>query len=136
MTITVGFSYATNHAMFSHFGLRHVWPANTALAPDSSSMRKSWLYLALRSERHGAPVLIWPQQRPTAISAIVVSSVSPDRCEHIIPQSFCLHSFTASIDSETLPIWFTFRSSALQAFLSIAVCTRVTLVTVRSSPTI
>ena len=42
-------------------------------------MRSSWLYFATRSERDGAPVLIWPQPVATARSAIVVSSVSPER---------------------------------------------------------
>jgi len=36
-------------------------------------MRSSWLYLATRSDRAGAPVLIWPQPVATARSAIVVS---------------------------------------------------------------
>ena len=44
-------------------------------------MRKSWLYLLTRSPRAGAPVLIWPALVPTARSAMVVSSVSPERCE-------------------------------------------------------
>ncbi len=42
-------------------------------------MRSSWLYFATRSERAGAPVLICPQPVATARSAIVVSSVSPER---------------------------------------------------------
>ena len=46
-------------------------------------MRISWLYFASRSERDRLPVLIWPQFVATARSAIVVSSVSPDRCETI-----------------------------------------------------
>ena len=54
---------------------------NAADSPRSSSMRSSWLYLATRSERAGAPVLIWPQLVATARSAIVVSSVSPERCD-------------------------------------------------------
>jgi hypothetical protein len=41
-------------------------------------MRSSWLYFATRSDRAGAPVLIWPQPVATARSAMVVSSVSPD----------------------------------------------------------
>ena len=45
-------------------------------------MRSSWLYFATRSERDGAPVLIWPQPVATARSAIVVSSVSPERWRH------------------------------------------------------
>ena len=44
-------------------------------------MRSSWLYLATRSLRAGAPVLIWPQLVATARSAMVVSSVSPERCD-------------------------------------------------------
>merc|ERR1712050_770057 len=89
-------------------GLRHEAPAYVHLSPSSSSMRINWLYFALRSERQGAPVLICPVQSPTARSAMVTSSVSPDRCEHITPHPFVLQSFTASIDSLTVPIWFTF----------------------------
>ena len=36
-------------------------PGSSAASPSSSSIRSSWLYLATRSERDGAPVLIWPQ---------------------------------------------------------------------------
>src|SRR5262249_61610509 len=54
-------------------------PGKVASAPSCSSMRSSWLYFATRSERDGAPVLIWPQPVATARSAIVVSSVSPER---------------------------------------------------------
>ena len=48
---------------------------------NSSSIRSSWLYLAIRSERLNDPVLICPLLVATAISAIVASSVSPERCE-------------------------------------------------------
>merc|ERR1719412_1365497 len=75
-------------------GFRHAAPAYTASAPNSSSIRISWLYFAVRSERQGAPVFIWPVQRATAKSAIVVSSVPPERWEHITPQPFCLQSFS------------------------------------------
>ena len=51
----------------------------SAESPSSSAMRINWLYFAFRSERQGAPVLIWPQFVATAMSAIVASSVSPDR---------------------------------------------------------
>ena len=44
-----------------------------------SSILRSWLYLATRSLRLGAPVLVWQVFRATARSAIVVSSVSPER---------------------------------------------------------
>ena len=56
-------------------------PAYAAASPSISSMRSSWLYLATRSVRAGAPVLIWPAFVATAMSAIVVSSVSPERWE-------------------------------------------------------
>ena len=39
-------------------GLRKLTPAYLAFAPNSSSMRRIWLYLARRSDRQGAPVLI------------------------------------------------------------------------------
>ena len=56
---------------FIHGGVRKPGPAYGAVsAPSSSSMRSSWLYLERRSERHGAPVLICPVQRPTARSAM------------------------------------------------------------------
>ena len=44
-------------------------------------MRISWLYFAKRSERLNEPVLIWPALVATAISAMVSSSVSPERCD-------------------------------------------------------
>src|SRR5438105_7637243 len=56
-------------------------PGYAASPPSASSIRRSWLYLATRSERDGAPVLICPQPVATARSAIVVSSVSPARCD-------------------------------------------------------
>jgi hypothetical protein len=56
------------------------------------------LYFAIHSPRpQGALVLNWPVARPTARPAIVVSSVSPERCEHMTPQPFCLESSTAAI---------------------------------------
>jgi capsular polysaccharide export protein len=51
----------------------------TASSPSSSSMRRSWLYFAILSERLIEPVLIWPQFVATAMSAMVLSSVSPER---------------------------------------------------------
>ena len=63
---------------------RHaVMPGYTAASPSSSSMRRSWLYFATRSVLLGAPVLIWQVFNATARSAIVVSSVSPERWEEI-----------------------------------------------------
>src|SRR4051794_5738329 len=54
-------------------------PGNSAAAPSSSSILSRRLYLATRSERDGAPVLICPAPVATARSAMVVSSVSPER---------------------------------------------------------
>ena len=54
-------------------------PANRARPPSSSSIRRSWLYLATRSVRAGAPVLICPTPVATTRSAMNVSSVSPER---------------------------------------------------------
>ena len=64
----------------------HYWwnafrPANFAASPSSSSMRRSWLYFAMRSVRLADPVLICPARVATARSAMKASSVSPDRCE-------------------------------------------------------
>ena len=60
---------------------RRSQPGYSAFAPSCSSMRSSWLYFATRSERAGAPVLICPVPSATARSAIVESSVSPERCD-------------------------------------------------------
>src|SRR5699024_9065312 len=54
-------------------------PAYRAASPSVSSIRSSSLYLATRSLRAGAPLLIWPTPVATARSAITVSSVSPER---------------------------------------------------------
>lgn len=54
-------------------------PPYRASLPSSSSIRRSWLYLQIRSVRLAEPVLICPVFNATARSAIVVSSVSPDR---------------------------------------------------------
>ena len=51
----------------------------TARLPNSSSMRSNWLYFAIRSLRLSEPVLICPLLVATAISAMVASSVSPER---------------------------------------------------------
>lgn len=116
----------------SYCGLRKDLPAYLAPAPSSSSIRRIWLYLAKRSERHGAPVVICPVLRPTTKSAMNVSSVSPDLCDTMVPQPLLLASKWALIDSVTVPIWLTFRSKQLQAFFSTAVAICLGLVTVKS----
>jgi len=52
---------------------------------SSSSILNNWLYFAIRSVRDIDPVLIWPAFVATAMSAMVVSSVSPLRCETMTP---------------------------------------------------
>eukprot|EP01139_Manchomonas_bermudensis_P001987 Amastigsp_a3406_21.p5 type:complete len:113 gc:universal Amastigsp_a3406_21:75-413(+) len=99
-------------------------------------MRMSWLYLARRSERHGAPVLIWPVPSPTTRSAMKQSSVSPERCETMTPHPAACAFAHAAIASVIDPIWLTLSSRALQALWPSAVSMRSTLVTSRSSPTI
>ena len=59
--------------------LKTFFPGKIAFLPRTSSMRNSWLYLATRSVRESDPVLICPTPLPTAKSAMVVSSVSPER---------------------------------------------------------
>ncbi|GEM_PF-6082915 len=54
-------------------------PAKRAAAPNSSSMAIRRLNLAIRSLLEAEPVLILPDAVATARSAMVVSSVSPER---------------------------------------------------------
>jgi hypothetical protein len=68
------------------------------------SIRRRALYLATRSLRAGAPVLIWPTPRATTRSAMKVFSVSPLRCETMTPQpsdweSCALNSQTKSLST-------------------------------------
>mmetsp|Transcript_74640 Transcript_74640/g.216581 ORF Transcript_74640/g.216581 Transcript_74640/m.216581 type:complete len:227 (+) Transcript_74640:614-1294(+) len=118
--------------------VRKPGPAKVHLptAESSSSMRRSWLYFARRSERHGAPVLISPVRRPTTRSAMKESSVSPDLCDTMTPQPACCDICAASIASVIEPIWLTFKRSALHAFTSRALAIRFGFVTNKSSPTI
>ena len=113
--------------------VRNFSPAKVALSASSSSIRKIWFSLAKRSDLAGAPVLICPQRSPTTMSAIVTSSVSPERCETITPQPAAYESLAAWIDSVSVPIWLTLRSRALQDFNSMAFLIRSGFVTVRSS---
>src|SRR5687767_15667043 len=83
------------------------FPPYCACSPSSSSMRNSWLYLATRSLRAGAPVLIWPQLVATARSAIVVSSVSPERCDITDVYADRVARSTVSRVSVSDPIWLT-----------------------------
>jgi len=72
--------------------------------PSCSSMRINWLYLASRSERAKEPVLIWPQLVATARSAIVASSVSPERCDITLVNPARWAISTALSVSDNVPI--------------------------------
>src|SRR3954447_21926934 len=89
------------------------FPANAAASPSSSSIRSSWLYFAMRSLRDAEPVLICPAFVATARSAIVESSVSPERCEitERYPARFAI-SIASSV-SLSVPIWLTLIRIAL-----------------------
>ena len=99
-------------------------------------MRSSWLYLATRSDRAGAPVLIWPQFVATARSAIVVSSVSPDRWHMTdgVASCECARPTVSSV-SVSVPIWLTLTRMALATPSVDAALEARVLVTNRSSPT-
>ena len=56
-----------------------------AASPNCSWILNNWLYFAMRSVRDIEPVLICPALVATARSAMVVSSVSPLRCEMTTP---------------------------------------------------
>ena len=66
-------------ANLGHKNLRH--RPNRAALPNSASISKRRLYLAIRSLRQAEPVLIWPPPIATAKSAKKASSVSPERCD-------------------------------------------------------
>ena len=76
-------------------------------------MRSSRLYLATRSLRQGAPVLIWPERVATARSAMVVSSVSPERWLMMFAQPWLFARSTAASVSLSVPIWLSLTSRAL-----------------------
>ncbi len=116
-------------------GARAARPRNAADSPRSASIRSSWLYLATRSLRAGAPVLIWPQLVATARSAIVASSVSPLRWLITDVYAWRVASSTVSSVSVSEPIWLTLMSTLLATLRSIPIRSRWTLVTNRSSPT-
>src|SRR5918996_4008301 len=115
---------------------RGIPPAYRAISPSSCSIRRSRLYLAVRSPRDGAPALICPAPVATARSAMVVSSVSPDRCEITRPKPASAARVTTSRVSVSVPIWLGFTRIALAARARIPASSRSGFVTNRSSPTI
>jgi len=62
------------------------------------------LYFAVRSPRQGLPVLICPAFTATARSAIVASSVSPERCEMTVVYPAARAVAIASSVSVSVPI--------------------------------
>jgi len=93
------------------------------------------LYLATRSERQGAPVLIWPEFTATARSAMVVSSVSPERWEITVAHPARWAISTASRVSVRVPIWLSLIRMALAARSWMPRARNLGLVTKTSSPT-
>jgi CheY-like chemotaxis protein len=82
------------------------------------------------------PVLIRPQLVATARSAMVVSSVSPERCDITALQPARWAVSTASSVSLRVPIWLTLTRMALATALRrMPSRRRAVLVTKRSSPT-
>ena len=71
----------------------------------------------------------------TTKSAMVVSSVSPERCDTIAVHDARWASWMAWIVSVSVPIWFSLIKMLLQLRSRIARRKNVTLVTSRSSPT-
>ena len=108
---------------------------NFALSPKSSSILRSWLYFAILSDLDKEPVLICPTFNPTAISDIVVSSVSPDLWDTTAVHPESLAKFIASMVSVNVPIWLGLIRIEFALFSFIALCKYLRLVTNKSSPT-
>ena len=98
-------------------------------------MRSSWLYLAMRSLRLIEPVLIWPALVPTAMSAMVESSVSPERWLITAVQPARLAISIAAKVSVRVPIWLILIRIELATRFSMPSRRILVLVTNRSSPT-
>ena len=98
-------------------------------------MRSSWLYLAMRSERDSDPVLIWVAAVATAMSAMVASSVSPERCDTTDEYPALLAMSMAASVSVRVPIWFGLIRMELATFFWMPSARMAVLVTNRSSPT-
>src|SRR5271168_1220990 len=98
-------------------------------------MRSNWLYFATRSDRLAEPVLIWPALVATAMSAMVASSVSPERWLMIALYLLRWAIWTESRVSVRVPIWLTLTRMLLPIDSSMPFLSRLVLVTNRSSPT-
>ncbi|OQA09946.1 MAG: hypothetical protein BWY67_01245 [Bacteroidetes bacterium ADurb.Bin397] len=74
------------------------------------------MYFAILSDREAEPVLICPVFKATAKSAIVLSSVSPERWLIMVVKEFILAMSTELIVSVNDPIWFTLTKIELADF--------------------
>jgi len=114
LSIYIKHTHARTHTHIYIYTL-YVQHTHTHTHTDTHVMY-TWLYLAVRSPRQGAPVLIWPVPRPTTRSAMVVSSVSPDLCvcvcvcvrkHHTEPSSCAMHG--AGLDYMSLSMYILSR---------------------------
>src|SRR5207248_4540857 len=103
-------------------------PAKWARGPSASSMRKHSFHFAMRSERANEPTFNCPTPQPIARCTIVTSSVSPERAETIAPHPAARAASSAALASVTVPAWFGFTNTALQAPSAAAFFTRAALV--------
>src|SRR5512136_3070835 len=110
-------------------------PGKRPSEPISCSIRRRRLYLQVLSERQGAPVLIRPVFMATARSAMVVSSVSPERWLTTAVQLTCLALRMTLMASVRVPTWFGFIRTELEAWLVMPRSRRLMLVAYKSSPT-
>ena len=72
--------------------------------PSCSFIRRSWLYFAVLDDPASDPILICLLFSPTARSASVASSVSPDRAEIIVRNPAVLANAIALTVSVNVPI--------------------------------
>src|SRR5437762_7517868 len=99
-------------------------PAKGAADPRAAWMRSPSFHFAMRSDRANEPTLSWPAFQPTARWTIVTSSVSPERAETTVCQPAVRAAAKAALVSVTVPAWFGFSRTALQAPREAAAATR------------
>src|SRR3984893_3742079 len=104
-------------------------PPKVAAGPRAASMRSPSFHFAILSERAKEPTLSWPAFQPTARWTIVTSSVSPERAETTSRQLADPAASKAALVSVTVPAWFGFNRTALQAPREAAAATRAAEVT-------
>ena len=91
--------------------------------------------MATRSDRDREPVLICRDDVATARSAMVVSSVSPERWDMtVVYPAFRAISIAARV-SVRVPIWLTLTRIEFAAPVSMPCCRTAVWVTNKSSPT-